>query len=109
MADAVADLAMREPELAAAVSRELTHTDPARRMRALEIMQYRAVIDSALDGLVADGALQRPGRRDTYARMLVDLAAGAVIRAGGEFPLSALRGELHRSLEVFLAGVMAVR
>ena len=108
MADAVSDLAAREPELAAAVAREMTHPDPARRQRALDIMQYQAVIDAALDGLVADGRLHRPARRETYVRMLVDVVAGAVIRAGGEYPLSALRGELHRSVEVFLAGVTAL-
>jgi AcrR family transcriptional regulator len=107
LADAVAEVAAREPELVAAVAREMTHPDPARRRSALEIMQYQAVVDAALDSLLAGGHLHRPARRGTYARMLVDMVAGAVIRAGGEFPRSALRSELHRSVEVFLAGVAA--
>ena len=49
--------------------------------------------------------IAHPSQRDTYARMMVDMVAGTVIRAGGDFPLSSLRSELHRAVDIMLDGV----
>jgi hypothetical protein len=39
--------------------------------------------------------------------MMVDMVAGTVIRAGGDFPLSSLRSELHRTVDIMLDGIRA--
>ncbi|HEX6128999.1 MAG TPA: helix-turn-helix domain-containing protein, partial [Candidatus Limnocylindria bacterium] len=84
MADTLAEIAMRDPQLVAAVSREMTHPDSERRQRAAETMRYGEIIDQTMDALSEAGALRDVRLRDSYARMIVDLVAGALVRAGGD-------------------------
>ena len=106
MSDAVAELAGRQPEILSAVAREMTHPDPDRRRRAAVTMQYDEVIETALERLESTGRLKAGHRRSSYARMIVDMVAGTVVRAGGDFPLTRLRAELHRNVDVLLQGVL---
>jgi AcrR family transcriptional regulator len=106
MSDAVAELAGRQPEILSAVAREMTHPDPDRRRSAAVTMQYGEVIETALDRLESTGRLKAGHRRSSYARMIVDMVAGTVVRAGGDFPLTRLRAELHRNVDVLLQGVL---
>ena len=106
MVDVVAEVAERQPELLSAIAREMTHPEPARRRQASETMQYGAVVEGVLDLLEATGRLQDGHPRDSCASTIVDMVAGAVVRAGGEFPLSRLRRELRIRVDVFLTGVL---
>jgi hypothetical protein len=38
--------------------------------------------------------------------MMVDMVAGILIRAGGDFPRRSLRAELHRAVDIVLDGVL---
>ena len=107
MTDVVAEFAVREPVLVAAVAREMTHPDPERRRTASETMRYGDVVESALDSLARIGRLRHPRRRASYARMMIDMLAGAVVRAGGDFPVEQLRDELHRNVDLLLDGALA--
>jgi hypothetical protein len=69
-------------------------------------MRYGEIVDGTLDGLAGAGLLREPSRRDSYARLMVDMVAGVLIRAGGDFPMGSLRTELHRSVDVMLDGVL---
>jgi AcrR family transcriptional regulator len=109
MTDVVAAFAEREPELVAAVAREMTHPDPERRRCASETMRYGEMVESALDSLATTGHLRHPRRRASYARMMVDMLAGAVVRAGGDYPVEQLRDELHRNVDLLMDGVLAPR
>jgi AcrR family transcriptional regulator len=109
MTDVVAEFAVREPVLVAAVAREMTHPDPERRRTASETMRYGDVVESALDSLARIGRLRHPRRRASYARMMIDMLAGAVVRAGGDFPVEQLRDELHRNVDLLMDGVLAPR
>jgi len=82
LVDMVAELATREPELISPILREMTHPDPTRRRQAGDTMQYRDIVESSLDALEATGRLRAPHRRRSYARMMVDMVAGTVVRAG---------------------------
>ena len=106
MVDTLANITERDPVIMSAVARELMHQDPERRRKAAETMRYREIVDGTLEGLEAAGLLREPSRRDSYARLMVDMVAGVVIRAGGDFPMGSLRTELHRSVEVMLEGVL---
>lgn len=107
LVDTLAEIARRDPVILAAVARETIHQDPERRRLAAETMRYGEIVDATIDALVASGELRDPSQRDTYARMMVDMVAGTVIRAGGDFPLSRLRSELHRAVDIMLDGVRA--
>jgi len=106
LADAIAELTVREPTLIAAIAREMTHPDPARRRFAMERMQYPRLYQGILRQLEADGRLRHPRQRRSYERQLVDLASGALIRAGGDFPVKKLRNELRANVDLFLDGAM---
>jgi TetR/AcrR family transcriptional regulator, cholesterol catabolism regulator len=106
MVDTLADIAERDPVIISAVARELLHPDPERRRRAEATMRYGEIVDGTLDGLEDAGLLREPSRRDSYARLMVDMVAGVLIRAGGDFPMRSLRTELHRSVDVMLDGVL---
>lgn len=109
LADTLAVIAARDPEVVAAVAREMTHPDPARRRQASDTMGYAAVVDTALDALEDAGQLRDGRMRGSYARMLLDMVAGALVRVGGDFPMDRLRAELHRNVDVFLDGATASR
>lgn len=79
MVDTLAAIALRDPQLVAAVARELTHPDPARRS---------------------------PRQRDSYSRMGLDLVTGTLVRAGGDYPLEDVRAELHRAVDLYLDGAI---
>ena len=109
MADTLAVIAARDPVVVAAVAREMTHPDPQRRQQANETMGHGAVVDTALDALEGAGQLRDGRLRQSYARMILDMAAGALVRAGGDFPMARLRTELRHNVDVFLSGVTAPR
>jgi AcrR family transcriptional regulator len=106
MADTLAEIAMRDPQLVSAVAREMTHSDPERRRRAAETMRYGEIVDQTMDALREAGLLRDPRLRDSYARMMVDLVSGALIRAGGDYPMEQVRAELHRVVDLFLDGAL---
>jgi AcrR family transcriptional regulator len=106
MADTLAEIAMRDPQLVSAVSREMTHPDPERRQRAAETMRYGEIIDQTMDALSEAGALRNARLRDSYARMILDLVAGALVRSGGDYPMDQVRTELHRVVDLFLDGAL---
>jgi AcrR family transcriptional regulator len=107
VADALADVAAREPTLIAAVAREVTHPDTERRRRAQETMGYPAVVNQLLDRFAAHGELRDVGQRDAYANQLVDLLAGTLMRAAGNVPRDRLKEEIRSALELFTAGALA--
>ena len=106
MVDIVAQLTQREPELLAAIAREMTHPDPDRRRMAAETMQYGTMVETTLDLLEATGRLRAPERRSTYARLVIDMVAGTIIRSGGDFPAARLRTELRHGADLFLDGAL---
>lgn len=106
MADTLAEIAMRDPQLVSAVAREMTHPDPERRQRAAETMRYGEIVDQTMDALSEAGSLRDVRLRDSYARMIVDLVAGALVRAGGDYPMEQVRTELHRVVDLFLDGAL---
>lgn len=106
VADALADLAFREPTLIAAVARETTHPDPERRRRAQETMGYPAVVNQMLDSFAAQGVLRHPEQRDSYANQIVDLISGTLVRAAGTLPRDRLKAEIESTLELFVGGAV---
>ena len=108
VAESLADLAIREPVLIAAVAREISHPDPERRRRAKETMGYPAVVNQLLDRVEAQGALRHPEQRESYADQLVDLMAGTLVRAAGVLPRDRLRAELTSALELFAGGAFTM-
>ncbi len=106
LADAIALVAERHPGVVPYIAREMTHPDPTRRRYAAERMQYPMLYEAMLDGLGAAGQLRDPKIKRSYARQLVDLASGALIRAGDDFPLEALRDELRANVDLFFEGAV---
>jgi AcrR family transcriptional regulator len=106
LADALADLTEREPALIAAIAREMTHPDQARRRFAIVRMQYPSLYEGILGELESHGWLRHPRRRHSYERQLVDITSGTLIRAGGDFPIEQLRAELHANVDVFMDGAV---
>jgi AcrR family transcriptional regulator len=104
--DALAELASQQPALIAAVARETTHPDPARRRCARDTMGYSSLIDEMLDSLVERGMLRHPDYKDSYGNQIVDLLSGVLIRLAGVAALDELRREIGRSLELFMTGAM---
>jgi AcrR family transcriptional regulator len=107
MVDAITDLATREPVVLAAVAREMSHPDPERRQRAVELMHYPVLVERILDGLTAEGKLDDDERRESLGRQMVDLTVGVLVRAGGDFPLSQVRSELEANVDLILGGLPA--
>lgn len=106
MVDTLAAIAERDPTLLGAVAREMTHPELERRRQASETMGYGAIVDETMDALEQSGHLRDGNLRDTYARLIVDMTAGTLVRAGGEIPINRLRTELHRNVDVFLSGAL---
>lgn len=104
VAESLASLATREPALIAAVARETTHPDAARRRRAQETMGYSAVVNVLLDRFAAVGALRHPELRESYANLIVDLVSGTLVRSAGVMPRERLRAEIEYALELFAGG-----
>ncbi|MEO8511719.1 MAG: helix-turn-helix domain-containing protein [Chloroflexota bacterium] len=109
LADAIAQIAAREPTLIAAVAREMTHSDAARRTRALERMQYPMLIEGLLRSLASTGSLRRPEAIETLIRQLVDLTSGVLLRAPDDASLPHLRAELRANVDLFCEGAFADR
>jgi AcrR family transcriptional regulator len=107
VADALADVATREPALIAAVARETTHPDPERRRRAQETMGYPAVVNTMLDRFASQGVLRHPEQRDSYASQIVDLVSGVLVRAAGNLPRDQLKAEIQSTLDLFVGGAVA--
>jgi AcrR family transcriptional regulator len=105
--DVLADLAVREPTVVAAVAREISHPDPRRRQVAIETTRYPALVAKILDQLAAEGRVRSEQDRAAFERQLVDMAVGTLVRAGGDFPLAQLKTELYRNVDVFLSGAGA--
>jgi AcrR family transcriptional regulator len=106
-ADVLAELAVRDPIVMAAVAREISHPDPVRRQRAIETTRYPTLVAKILDQLEAEGRVRSQADRVVFERQLVDMAVGTLVRAGGDFPLGQLRTELYRNIDVFLSGAGA--
>ncbi len=106
LADAIALTATRQPELIAAVAREMLHPEPARRRHALMRMRYATLIRAVLSELTANGRLRHPRRVASHVRQLVDLTSGTLLRAGGDFPLAQLRAELRTNVDLFWDGAV---
>jgi len=104
LADGIAQVAERHPGVVPYIAREMTHPDPTRRRYAAERMQYPMLYQAILDGLEEAGQLRGPSPRTSYARQLVDLATGALVRAGNDFPISQLRAELRANVDLFFDG-----
>ena len=107
LVDVLADVAVREPTVMAAVAREISHPDPQRRQRAVETTRYPSLVAQVLDQLDAEGRVRTSQDRAAFERQMVDLAIGTLLRAGGDFPLAQLRAELYRNVDVFLSGAGA--
>ena len=107
LADAIAGIAERHPAVVPYIAREMTHPDPDRRNYAAERMQYPMLYEALLDELVAADRLQAKARRASYARQLIDLTSGALVRAGNDFPIDALRAELRANVDLFCDGGLA--
>ena len=106
LADGIAAVAERHPGMVPYIAREMTHPDAVRRSYAAERMQYPMLYEAILDGLEAAGQLRGPAKKSSYARQLVDLATGALVRAGDDFPVSGLRGELRANVDLFFDGAV---
>ena len=104
LADGIAAIAERHSGVVPYIAREMTHPDPTRRRYAAERMQYPTLYESILDALDAAGQLRSRARRTSYARQLVDLTTGALVRAGDDFPIDELRAELVANVDLFLDG-----
>ena len=104
VADGIAMVAERHPAVVPSIAREMTHPDPDRRRYAAERMQYPMLYDAMLDALQAAGQLRGHATKSSYARQLVDLATGALIRAGNDFPMANLRAELRANVDLFFDG-----
>ena len=104
LADGIAGVAERHPGVVPYIAREMTHPDPSRRRYAAERMQYPMLYQAILVGLDASGQLRGPAQRSSYARQLVDLATGALVRAGNDFPMDSLRTELRANVDLFFDG-----
>ncbi len=104
LADALAAVAERHPGVVPYIAREMTHPDPTRRRYAAERMQYPTLYQAVLDALDFAGQLRGPAKKSSYARQLVDLATGALVRAGHDFPMSELRAELRANVDLFFDG-----
>lgn len=104
LADGIAQVAERHPGVVPYIAREMTHPDPTRRRYAAERMQYPMLYQAVLDGLEEAGQLRGPSPKTSYARQLVDLATGALVRAGNDFPISQLRAELRANVDLFFDG-----
>lgn len=104
LADGIAQVAERHPGVVPYIAREMTHPDPTRRRYAAERMQYPMLYQAVLDGLEEAGQLRGRSPKTSYARQLVDLATGALVRAGNDFPISQLRAELRANVDLFFDG-----
>jgi len=104
LADGVAGIAERHPNVVPHIAREITHSDPERRRYAASRMQYPTLYDPVLEGLRQAGALRSPRKQRSYARQLVDMTTGALVRAGDDFPVSGLRAELRANVDLFCDG-----
>ena len=109
LGDAIAAIAEQHPQVVPYIAREMTHPDPDRRRYAEERMHYPALYDALLDELAAAGQLRSRARRRSYARQLVDLTTGALVRAGNDFPIDDLRAELRSNVDVFWMGAVDMR
>ncbi len=106
LANAIADLAEHEPTLIPAVAREMTHPDAERRAYAATHMQYPLLYEWLLQGLASEGRLRRPELIPSYARQLVDLTSGALVRIGGDYSVGELRTELRHNVDLFWDGAV---
>lgn len=106
LADAVAAIAERDPELISAVAHEMMHPDAARRHAALERMQYPMLIEGLLADLAGSGKLRHARRAASHLRQLVDLTAGTLVRVGSDMPMPQLRGELRANVDLFCDGAI---
>ena len=104
LADGIAAVAEAHPGVVPYIAREMTHPDPRRREYAAQRMQYPLLYDAILDALDAAGRLRGPAKKSSYARQLVDLTSGVLVRAGNDFPLSELRAELRANVDLFFDG-----
>jgi AcrR family transcriptional regulator len=107
MVETLAAIAERDRVLVAAVAREMLHPDPTRRRQASETMGYGQLVGTILDALEDAGQLRDGRLRPSYERMLLDMTAGTLVRAGGDFPMDRLRTELRHNVDLFLSGAMA--
>lgn len=104
LADAIAAIAERDPQLIAAVAHETMHPERARRQAALDRMQYPLLIEGMLAELVATGRLRHGRRVASHVRQLVDLTAGTLVRLDSDDLMAQLRAELRANVDLFCEG-----
>ena len=104
LADAIAAIVEQHAAVVPYIAREMTNPDPERRNYAAERMQYPMLYEALLDELEAADKLRSKARRASYARQLVDLTSGALVRAGNDFPVDQLRTELRANVDLFCEG-----
>lgn len=106
LADGVADITVRHPNVVAYVAREMTHPDADRRRYAAAHMQYPMLYEAMLEQLGSSRRLRSRARVASYGRQLVDLTTGALVRAGTDIPIEDLRAELRANVDVFWEGAV---
>lgn len=106
LADGVAEIALRHPNVVAYVAREMTHPDADRRRYAAAHMQYPTLYEAMLEELAGSRRLRSRTRVASYGRQLVDLTTGALVRAGTDIPIEELRAELRANVDVFWEGAV---
>lgn len=104
LAEGIAGVAERHPGVVPYIAREMTHPDSTRREYAAERMQYPMLYQAILDALDGAGQLRGRAQKSSYARQLVDLTTGALVRAGNDFPMTSLAAELRANIDLFFDG-----
>lgn len=106
LADAIAAISERDPQLIAAVAHEMMHPDRARRQAALDRMRYPMLIEGMLAELAAAGKLRHGRRVASHVRQLVDLTAGTLVRLDSDALMAQLRSELRANVDLFCDGAL---
>ena len=106
LADGIAEIAARHPNVIAYVAREMTHPEVARREYAAARMHYPMLYEAMLEQMAAAGQLRSRTRIASYGRQLVDLTTGALVRAGNDIPIEQFRAELRANVDLFWEGAV---
>ncbi len=106
LGDAIAAIGQAHENIVPFLAREIAHPDAERRRYAIERMGYPLLYEAMLDHLALSGQLRSRSRRSSYARQLVDLTTGTLMRVGDEVALADLRKELRANVDLFWTGAI---